>query len=104
MQPRHLVLAAVLLLLLQGCGRREVVTEEPSAQRAVTLLRPGTVARMEVLYFDRRILLRAAMTPKQLEQAYQHKLTVEHFGRSDWRDDLIRALQAHDMKWTAPQK
>jgi hypothetical protein len=33
-----------------------------------------------------------------LERIYQHKLSVDRFGRSGWSDDFVRALRAHDME------
>ncbi len=88
----------MLLALLPGCGRRDTAREERAVQHAVKALQSRTVTKLDILYYNKDALTRASITPKHLEERYQRKLTVEKFQGSDWQRDLVRALQARDMK------
>jgi hypothetical protein len=44
------------------------------------------VQRVEILYFPERILVRAALSPEKLEQAYQYKLEIRDVRESaEWQ-------------------
>jgi hypothetical protein len=88
MNMRYLVLAAALLLPLQGCGRRGAAVQEPFVRSALSLLQSKSVTRLEILYFSRH-----AET-----EIYERKLNVENFLESSWKPDIIRALEDPHMK------
>ena len=46
---------------------------------------PEEVQRVEILYYPERVLVRAALSPKKLEQLYQYKLEIRSVRQSaEW--------------------
>lgn len=60
---------ALLVLSLTLCTAQTLTTKTLSFD-------PEQVQRVEIVYFPERVLVRAALSPKRLEQLYQYKLEI----------------------------
>jgi hypothetical protein len=98
MNMRCLVLAAALLLPLQGCGRRGAAGEDPSVRSALRPLRTGIITRLEILYLPKEIETFAALGPEQLEKLCYYRISVDHFDQSKLKRDLLSVLEHSDMR------
>src|SRR5215467_11155173 len=85
---------AVVLLTFSvatlGCAQAQ-----PAKQLNIV---PEQVQRVEILYFPERILVRAALSPERLEQAYQYKLEIRNVRESaEWKQ-LLPVLRETSVK------
>jgi hypothetical protein len=95
---RYLLVGAILLLPLQGCGNRGAAGEVPAVQSALSLLRSDAITKLEILYVPVEICTFMSLTPDGVEKSCRYRIIVEQFRGSKFRDDLISALEKSDMR------
>jgi hypothetical protein len=98
MTMRYLLVGAILVLPLQGCGSRGAAGEVPAIQSALSLLRSDTITKLEILYVPVEICTIAALSPDDVERICKYRITIEGFQGSKFREDFISALQKSDMR------
>jgi hypothetical protein len=95
---RYLLVGAILLLPLQGCGSRAAAGEVPAVRSALSVLRSDTITKLEILYVPLEICTYVPLTPEGVEKSCRYRIILEQFRGSKFRDDLISALEKSDMR------
>jgi hypothetical protein len=91
------LLLALLALLLPACaGCRRTVGKEPFRQAALASARAKTTTRAEVISYPQRILVRAALTPSDLERRGA-RAWIDLAKDPAFREQLASALESPDL-------
>jgi hypothetical protein len=102
MRMRYLLVGAILLLPLQGCGNRaqsgSAAAEEDIVRKAVGLLQSGTATRLEILYLPKEVATRGSVDPPYLERACYYRIGIERLDQAPLGAELATTLVSANIR------